>query len=184
MADQELSIEELYQSYDPPKGSGNFFGLEDGKTARVRFMSEPYVYQDAFKQPDGQTKLSTRYIWVIWNHDEKKAQILKQSGTFYTSLAALVKNPDFGDPKEYDIHIGREGTGTDTKYTVNGARKNIELDEKALEAVAALDITKDAKEPIMMSLRDFIKAGKQFLDKDGMPMIRDLDAEKAPVKDI
>lgn len=183
MTDQAQTIEDLYADYEPPKGSGNFLSLKDGEAKRVRIQSEPYVYQDNYKQPDGSSKLSTRYIWKIWNHDEKLAQIMKQSGTFYSSIAALVKNPDYGNPLEYDIHITRMGTGTDTTYTVNGARKNIDLTAEDLEKVAALDVLADAKESVIMTLRDFIKAGKQFVDANGKPMTRDLDAD-APVKDL
>ncbi len=180
------SIEDLYGSYEPPTSSGAFFGLKDGETKRIRIQSEPYVYRDIFKKDGEPDKVSTRYAWLIFNHDEKKAQVLKQSGTFYSSLATLVKNPDYGNPTEYDVHIARAGTGTDTKYTVNGARKNIELTTEDLEAVAALDIFVDSKEPSIMSLRDFVKAGSKFpedtkTEKDGTPVIQDLDADQDPL---
>lgn len=178
--DATESVEDLYGQHAPATGTGQFFALKDGETKRVRFQSEPYVYRDNFKQPDGSTKVSTRYAWLLWNHDDGKAQIIKQSGTFYSSLAMLVKNPDFGNPVEYDIHIAREGTGTDTKYTVNGARKNIDLTSEALEQVAALDVTTDAKEDMLVPLRQYLKAGNKFPDeigKDGEPAIRDLDSD-------
>lgn len=175
---------ELYGLHTPATGSGLFFALKDGETKRVRFQSDPYVYEDHFTMPDGTDRVSTRYAWIIWNHDEKKAQILKQSGTFYSSVATLASNPDFGDPVEYDVHIARTGTGTDTKYTVNGARKNIELDEAATEAVAALDIFKDAKESVIMPFRDYLKAGSKFIqyEADGVtPIITELPEGENPL---
>jgi hypothetical protein len=181
------TIEDLYGSYTPPKGSGNFFSLEDRKSARVRFQSEPFVYRDEFKQPDGKIKISTRYAWLIWNHNEKRPQALKMSGTFYTSLATLVKNPDWGNPSEYDIEITRAGTGTDTIYTVNGARKNIDLDEDALTAIAGANLKEVVKEESLISLRAYLKNGQKFADEvdgNGDVVIRDFDEKADPLKDL
>lgn len=152
----------IYDDYTPPTGSGQFFALEDGKSARVRFQSDPYVYQGAFKQPDGTTKLSTRYAWLIYNHEEKKAQVLKQSGTFFSQIKALVKDPDYRNLTEYDVKITRDGTGTDTKYAIIPTKTTLELDKDMLEAIADLDIKKDANEDTIMPLRDFIEAGLKF----------------------
>lgn len=181
------SVEDLYASHQPATGSGQFFALKDGETKRVRIQSEPYVYRDVFHKEGEPDKISTRFAWLIFNHDEKRAQILKQSGTFYSSLATLVKNPDYGNPTEYDVHIARAGTGTDTKYTVNGARKNIDLTAEDLGEVVALDILVDAKEPTIMSLRDYKKNGEKFPDEaakveaDGTPIIQDLDEGENPL---
>lgn len=148
--------------YDPPKGSGQFFALEDGKSARVRFQTEPYAYQDNFKQPDGTSKISTRYAWLIYNHDEKKAQVLKQSGTFFSSLAALAKDADYGDPTGYDVKITRAGTGTETKYTITPAKTSIDLTPDMQAEVADLNIAEASKESVIMPLREYVKAGNKF----------------------
>lgn len=178
MTSEDQTVIDLYSDYEPPKGSSQFFSLEDGKSARVRIQSDPYVFQTTFKRIDGTKSISTRYAWLIYNFDEKQPQALKMSGTFFSSLAALIKNPEYGDPTQYDIHIARTGTGTDTIYTVNGARKNLELDNDALTAIASMDLREMAKEDTIMTLRSFIQAGKRFdshLDADGTPKVKDLD---------
>lgn len=183
----EENITDIYAEHTPATGSGLFFSLKDGETERVRIQSEPYVYRGVFTQPDGTEVFSVRYAWLIWNHTQNKAQILKQSGTFYSSLAALVKNPDYGNPVEYDLHIAREGTGKDTKYPVNGARKNIDLTTEMLEQVASLDILADAKEDMIVPLRQYLKNGSKFPDetaKDGSAAIRDLDNNPNPLDSL
>lgn len=175
----QTTIEDLYGNYTPPSGGGNFFSLDDDETKRVRIYSEPYAYRATFKakEADKPDQVSTRYAWLAWNHDEKKAQIIKQSATFYSTLAALVKNPDWGNPAEYDVSITRTGTGTDSKYAIIGARKSLELDERALKALAAVDLVTDSKEDMIVPLRQYIAAGKKFPDEvnaDGSPAVKDL----------
>jgi hypothetical protein len=158
MADQET----FDYDFEPPKGSGNFFSLEDGKTARVRFQSATYAYQDTFKREGQPDKVSTRYAWIVYNHDEKKAQILKQSGTFFSSLAAVAKDPDYGNPTGYDVKITRTGMGTESKYTITPAKNSVELTKEMLQEIADLDILKDAKESVIMPLSEYRKNGNKF----------------------
>jgi hypothetical protein len=152
----------IYGDHKPATGSGNFFALEDGKTVRIRIQSAPYIYQDTFKKEGQPDKVSTRYAWLIYNHDEHKAQILKQSGTFFSSLAAIAKDVDYGDPTGYDLKVTRTGTGTETKYQIVPTPKTIELTEDMLGAVAGLDIVADSKEPSITLLEEYMRNGSKF----------------------
>lgn len=170
--------------YEPPKGTGTFFALEDGKSARVRFQSQTYAYEDTFKRDGQPDKTSTRYAWLIYNHEDNKAQVLKQSGTFFSSLAALAKDPDYGNPTGYDVKITRAGTGTDTKYTIVPTKSTIELTPEMLEAVAGLDIVKDSIEPTIVPLSQYRKQGNKFetaTTASGDVILKDLPDDKADI---
>ena len=176
------TLKELFDyDFEPPKGSGNFFSLEDGKTARVRFQSNTYAYQDTFKREGQPDKVSTRYAWLVYNHDEKKAQILKQSGTFFSSLAAIAKDPDYGNPTGYDVKITRTGTGTESKYTITPAKNTIELTPDMLGELANLDILTDSKEAIIVPLAEYRANGNKFPDSytsaSGDVILKDLPAD-------
>lgn len=170
----------IYDNHKPATGSSNFFVLEDGKTARIRIQSAPYIYRDEFKQPDGTVKASNRYAWLIFNHDEGKAQILKQSGTFFSTLAAIAKDPDYGLPTEYDLKVTRSGTGTETRYQIVPAPKTIELTTDMLGAVAGLDVVTDSKEPSITLLEEYMKNGSKF-NHTGDVILKDLPADSNPL---
>ena len=48
-------------------------------------------------------------------------------------LLALSRDPDFGDPKEYDLKITRSGQKLETTYTIMALGKAEFTDAKALE---------------------------------------------------
>ncbi len=173
----------IYAEFTPPTGSGNFFTLEDGKTARIRIQSAPFIYRDEFKQPDGTIKYSNRYAWLIYNHDEGKAQVLKQSGTFFSSVAAIAKDIDYGQPTEYDIKVTRTGTGTDTRYQIVPAPKTIELTSTMLEAIASLDVVADSKESSITPLVEYMKNGSKF-NHTGDVILKDLPANGNPLDNL
>ena len=62
-----------------------------------------------------------KHFWafVVWNRNAEKVQILEitQSG-IRKKITALINSKAWGDPKEYDITITREGEGWDTEYSV------------------------------------------------------------------
>lgn len=132
----------VYQSYKPPASGGVFLKIEDGIQVKLRFASEPFVFQNNF---EGQ--ISTRYAWVVWNYDANQAQIFQQGVTGYRAIANLASDEEWGDPMEYDIKVKREGTGTDTKYHFSPSPNKADLPPEALEAVDTIrvqDIIKNA----------------------------------------
>lgn len=171
--------------FEPPKGSGNFFSLEDGQSARIRIMSAPYVFEGHFPQPSGEDKLSLRFAWLIYNFEEATAQVLKQSGTFFSTLGALTKDPDFGsDPTKHDIRVTRAGKGTDTKYALNLTKTDNEITTKINEAVAEMNLVKDSNEPTIIPLEQYIAQGRKFetaTTASGDVIIKELPAEDAKV---
>lgn len=140
-----------------------YLRLNDGEVARLRIASEPVIYDS-----DYQGKVSTKYAWVVWNIEKKTAQVFQQSATFFKNLANYAKDPEYGDPTEYDIKVTREGTGTDTVYHITPGRNSYKLDDEALEAVKGVNLVDAVSKGQGVSnvfwLSDFISSGAQNQD--------------------
>lgn len=120
----------IYESHKPNQGSGKYLKLKDGDRVKVRFASEP-----AGVTYDGE---KIRYQWVVYNHNDKKAQVYEAGPQVFGQLAELY--PDWGDPTEFDVTISRTGSGQfDTSYTVTPAPKSAPLD-KAQEATVKAEL--------------------------------------------
>ena len=64
-----------------------------------------------------------KHFWafVVWNCELKKIQILEITQTsILKAMKALIDNPRWGSPKEYDITITKSGEGLGTEYIVQG----------------------------------------------------------------
>lgn len=59
---------------------------------------------------------SHRHAMRIWNYSTNKMEVMIQGKGFMSDMLALHR--EIGDLRTYDIKIVRNGTGTDTKYTV------------------------------------------------------------------
>lgn len=137
----------IYSSHKPVvgEGGGQYLKIKDGETVRLRIASEPAIYETEGER-DGQTKLTTRYGWIVWNQDTKQAQILQQSATFFKNLAVYAQDEDYGDPKDYDIKVTRQGSSfNDTTYTLLPGTKREPLSQEAKDAVKALDLLEKLK---------------------------------------
>lgn len=133
----------IYKDYKiPESGSGLYHKFEDGKTYIMRIASEPIVYQTTFGEGPDAT-ISTKYAWVVWNVEEKTAQIMQLPVTGYRQIAAFAADDDYGDPTQYSIKITRTGQGLETKYNVVPSPKKTtlaELDSDAPAAVKDVDL--------------------------------------------
>jgi len=67
----------------------------------------------------GEEGLKHFWAFPVYNHNAGKIQILEvtQKGIM-GSIKALIDDEDWGDPKQYDIVVTREGEGFDTMYSV------------------------------------------------------------------
>lgn len=133
----------IYKEYKiPESGSGLYHKFEDGKTYIFRIASEPVVYNTEFSN-GAETNISTKYAWVVWNVEDKTAQIMQLPVTGYRQIAAFAADDDYGDPTQYSFKITRTGTGLETKYNVVPSPKKsslAELDSDAPAAVKDVDL--------------------------------------------
>lgn len=115
-------------------GTGLFLKINDGETVKVRLVSDPIIFNSEFKG-----NISTRFAWLIWNHDQETAQIWATNGATYNSIKDLALDEEYGDPAEYDIKITRTGVEQQTRYSVRPGTKQYKLEDEQLRACNDLD---------------------------------------------
>tara|TARA_R100000808_G_C2154207_1_gene165026 strand:- start:2205 stop:2750 length:546 start_codon:yes stop_codon:yes gene_type:complete len=99
---------------DSTKGTAIFGWIgwteEDGKRKPVRTKEKP---------PAGVYADKPKHFWAFLVLNEGTVQIceITQRG-IQDALRELLNDPDWGDLKQYDICIQREGEGMETSYTV------------------------------------------------------------------
>jgi hypothetical protein len=173
---------EAYKKYIAPKAPGKYFKLGDGESAKVRIVSDAYVYQDNFKG-----KVSTRYAWVILNHAEERVQVWQAGVKTFEVIQGYALDEDWGDPTEYDLKVSREGLGTDTKYTIIASPNRQPLNDQQLKDIAAFDIFEAMQDTALIPLSD-AAAGEQppapaARERDPIPtdeQVKDIDLDAIP----
>ena len=86
--------------------------------------NKPVRSRTAFEETPTDIKEKGRimpfWAFVVWNYEEKRIQILELTQkTLMLPLKALVDNPKWGNPRNYDITITRKGSSVmDTEYAV------------------------------------------------------------------
>jgi hypothetical protein len=130
----------IYKTYKPPVTSGGkYLKFEDGESYKLRIVGEPIIFNNEYNGT-----MSTRYAWVVYNHDLGAPQILQGGINMYKQVANLGQDDDWGDPTQYDIKVRREGTGTDTKYMVSAVpNKGTSLTDEQMNAATAIELKKD-----------------------------------------
>jgi hypothetical protein len=87
-----------------------------------------------------------KHFWAfaVWNYDTESVELLEVTqATIQSAILSLVKDEDWGDPKQYDIKINRTGDGFETKYTVTPRPKK-DTPKEALEAYKETPINLEA----------------------------------------
>lgn len=138
----------LPQGYEPPV-SGNYLKLAQGVT-RIRILG-PAIVGNMFWSEDSEGKRhpirrrmgdkieadelgfdkdgnpdKVKHFWAmaVWNYTGKCVQIWEVTqATIRDSIIGYTSDEDWGDPRQYDLKIGKDGTKLDTNYTVIAAPK-------------------------------------------------------------
>ena len=156
----------LPNGYKDPTAGGNYMKLEKGEN-KFRILNNPiFGWETWVDDKEGNRKplrkreeepfdlikdevtdeSSIKYFWamIVWNHQLEKVQILEitQKG-IRKAIEALDRSKDWGDAKEYDIVITREGDGFDTEYSVMPV-KPAPLTKEMAQAFAKSNINLDA----------------------------------------
>lgn len=127
----------LPQGYESIPTNSNYLKFEDGENP-FRVLSSAIVgfeYWNTNNKPvrsktswntipddikydeDGRFRINHFWAFVVWNYNEKKVQVLEiTQKKIMKALKALVDNPQWGDPKGYDITVTKSGKGFDTDY--------------------------------------------------------------------
>lgn len=134
------------QDFSPSTTSGyTMRNLESGKTVRIRFMTDFVVGRSVWTNENtvyrvtetesipvekiGNNKITGKpnaikqFIAAIcYNYDSGEFEIFEtDKGSIISKLWDYSQDPDYGDSKNYDIKIGKTGSGLTTKYSVVAA---------------------------------------------------------------
>lgn len=116
----------VYADYTPPETQGQYHKFENGITYRLRLLSEPVAFESIYEdKKTGDTSVSTKFAWLVFDTETKTVKIMQLPTKAYKQIAALGVDPEFGDPRKYDIKISRSGEAAATTYAITpGATKN------------------------------------------------------------
>jgi hypothetical protein len=106
-------------------------------------QKEPFENTPSDIKKDG----SVKHFWacVVWNYNEERIQILEiTQKSIMGPMKALIDNPKWGNPKNYDITITRKGTTmNDTEYAVMPNPQS-PVEEKILKAYESKPVNLEA----------------------------------------
>jgi hypothetical protein len=122
---------------------------------------------------------STKFAFVVWNHDLGKAQIMDRGSSIAKAIQELHNDEDYGaNIQKIDIKISSTGEGKDTRYTVTPLQKTIELTPSQIEEAAKIDLMEKIKNGVRMSQ----VAEKQSSKPMPQSMVDDASfADEAPI---
>lgn len=184
----------LPKDYKVPVTGGNYMKLQDGNN-EFRILSTALIgfgYWNTDNKPVRSTTMwesvpedikldikgnptSIKHFWAftVWNYASKSIQILEiTQSTIQGAIEALVRNPKWGNPKDYDISVTRKGSGLETEYSVvPNPKQEIEAD------ILAQFKEKNPNLEALLSGQDpFGSKGK--VTETGMP--KDIEPEDIP----
>ena len=147
----------LPEGYVPP--ASNYMSFEEGEN-RFRVMSsaivgfeywttenKPVRSKTPFKETpniktndNGQKEVKHFWAFVIWSEKYKKIMILEiTQKTIQMPISNFVNNPDWGDPKNYDIIVNKKKESGITKYNVIPCPHK-EAPQEATDALSEMEI--------------------------------------------
>lgn len=142
----------LPDNYEQPQGGGSYTRLKLGEN-RIRIVSNSILgwlgwtidnkpVRVRYDNRNELTSLSNlkdkpRHFWafLVWNYNTQSIEVFEiTQKTIQDSIMTLYRTSDWGDPKDYDIIINKQGDGMDTAYSVQGAPKSQFEPQKVKEA--------------------------------------------------
>lgn len=157
----------LPENYELTKSTGgNYTKLQEG-TTKIRILTSPIVGWEYFNQENRPIRQKVPFDWipsdskewrkpkefrafVVWNYEEKSVQVMEiTQKSLKDKLYNYVKDPDFWDPKTYDLKFSKTGKGLDTEYDILALGKSEFDNAEALEKAKAirLDALYEGEDP-------------------------------------
>lgn len=123
------------------------FKKADAKKLKDKARKEFLKNEGYAKQPHG--KVKNKFIIHVLDRATGEVKLLDKGSAIFGEIKKLAMNPEYGDPREYDITITMEdtkgkGNFQDIEYSVTPARQNTPLTdaEKALYEEKKIDLEK------------------------------------------
>lgn len=150
----------LPDGYERPKSQGQFMKLEKGKN-EFRVLSPATVGWEYWttddkpvrvadkpegepanikKDKDGNWRIKHFWAFAVWNYGTERVELLQiNQVSIMDQMESYILDDAWGDPKEYDIKIKRDGDGLETKYSLTVNPKS-EISKEILQAFEESDI--------------------------------------------
>jgi len=163
----------LPEDYKPPSTTGGWLKPESGETHKIRIMGsfakgtegvlcwegwniteegkrqpmrKPYN-SEGYDQIHGyDEKGKPKHCWIVqvYHYESESAMIWAiPQRTIQEQIRFFTLDPDWGNPMNYDLKIGREGSGLETKWRVLTGNKKSEP-TKAMKSIiekAKIDVS-------------------------------------------
>lgn len=99
---------------------GKFLKFEAGKSVVVRILTkDPVVSETAFTNA-GETSMSTKFNFIVWNFTDDRAQILGATPKMAATFQRIGNDTDYGaNLQKCDIKISPEGEKLNRIYDIN-----------------------------------------------------------------
>jgi hypothetical protein len=95
---------------------------------------------------------STKFAFVVYNHDLQKAQIMDRGASIAQAIQKLHNDDEWGgDIQKIDIKITTEGTGKETRYTVTPLPNSKDLTNDQIREAQSINLIEKIKDGIRMS---------------------------------
>lgn len=152
---------------------GKFLKFEAGKPVTIRILTKDPVVSETEFNNAGETSISTKFNFIVWNFTDERAQILSATPKMSQTFQRIGQDPDFGENlQKCDIKISPEGEKLNRVYDINVLRHS--GSEKPLTA----SMVKEAQE---INLDEDVKDSKGRLSKWEPPAKKPID--DAPADD-
>ncbi len=145
----------LPDKYKVPVSGGKYFKFMPGEN-NFRIISSAvigYEYWDINDKPkrvkelpkrrpadirlekNGTIKIKHFWAFTVWNYEKSEVEIMEiTQKTIMNAIKSIIDNPKWGDIKQYDITITKEGEALATEYAVMPNPKT-ELEPKIVDVI-------------------------------------------------
>ncbi|KKL61806.1 hypothetical protein LCGC14_2191610 [marine sediment metagenome] len=169
---------------DADLGSSDFMNLEEGENP-VRLITSPYQFYIHWTKDatganrkvrcalegcplcqQGERAVARWYVGVL-NRKTEKPAIVEIGPQIFKQIFNFSKKDKWGDPRKYDLDIGRQPKGSQPLYVVSPDPKEpLTSDEKGIakEFLARIDLTKMTAAPTPDEVRE--KVGMSSIEED------------------
>jgi hypothetical protein len=151
----------LPNDYEAPKPSGGGYTKCLKGDTILRFLGDPITGWEWWESIHGTEKpvrvsnmrdiqdehatQKAKHFWAcaVWSYKSNCVEIWQiNQRTIQEAIMNLINDPDWGDPREYDLKITRTGDALETKYTVSPKPKK-DLPEAAIFEFNLMNIKLD-----------------------------------------
>lgn len=168
-----------------PKGSGLYLKFEDGDEVKLRILTlDPIVSDSTWENSDGETVISTKYAFIVWNFNEDKAQIMQVGPGLVKRFKQIHLDADYDPINKIDIKISATGEKLKRRYTVDvlPIHKTQLLNNAMIKEAAGIDLesnVQDAKGRLseLEEGEDIDTVVTSAHTDDDIPVIEEIPAE-------